>query len=73
MEFEDVKRWTAYLTLHEEYQAGQRAFRVSNDALRSRVDALERENAELRSFSLQFRSRSVINLLRRVLGKFNRT
>jgi hypothetical protein len=73
MEFEDVKRWTAYLTLHEEYQAGQRAFRVSNDALRSRVDALERENAELRSFSLQSRSRSDINLLRRVLGKFART
>lgn len=41
MELADLKRWTAYLTLHEEYQAGQRAFQLANEALRKRVHELE--------------------------------
>ena len=43
MEFGDVKRWTAYLTLHEEFQAGLSAYRLANDALRSKVDSLEQK------------------------------
>lgn len=41
MELADLKRWTAYLTLHEEYQAGIRAFQQANEALRKRVHELE--------------------------------
>lgn len=41
MELADLKRWTAYLTLHEEYQAGQRAFQQANEALQKRVRELE--------------------------------
>jgi hypothetical protein len=41
MELADLKRWTAYLSLHEEYQAGQRAFELANEALRKRVSELE--------------------------------
>ena len=67
MELADLKRWTAYLTLHEEYQAGQRAFRLSNEALRARVSALERENADLR-FSL-LRRGMISGQLRAVLSK----
>jgi hypothetical protein len=43
MEFGDIKRWTAYLTLHDEFQAGLSAYRLANEALRSRVNALEKE------------------------------
>lgn len=49
MEIEHVRRWTAYLTLHEEFQAGQRAFRLANEALRNQLAALEQENADLRA------------------------
>ena len=49
MEIDDVRRWTAYLTLHEEFQAGQRAYRLAIDALRKEVAALEKENADLRA------------------------
>lgn len=42
MEFADLKRWTAYLTLHEEFQAGLRAYRLSNEALRARLYKSER-------------------------------
>jgi LPS sulfotransferase NodH len=41
MKFSDVKRWTAYLTLHDEFQAGLRAYRQSNEALRHRLQELE--------------------------------
>jgi len=43
MEFADLKRWTAYLTLHEEFQAGLRAYRLANEALNSKLRALEQE------------------------------
>lgn len=41
MEVADVRQWTAYLTLHDEYQRGLRAYRESNEALRARVVSLE--------------------------------
>ena len=44
-----MRRWTAYLTLHEEFQTGQRAFRLAIDALKKEVAALEKENADLRA------------------------
>jgi hypothetical protein len=40
MEVADVKQWTAYLTLHDEYQRGLRAYRESNEALRARLASL---------------------------------
>ena len=49
MEIGDVRRWTAYLTLHEEFQVGQRAYRLANESLQRRVTALEKENAGLRA------------------------
>ena len=49
MEFGDVKRWTAYLTLHEEFQAGLSAYRLANEALRSKVDSLEKQRIETMS------------------------
>ena len=49
MEIGDVRRWTAYLTLHEEFQAGQRAYRLANEALNNRVALLEKENADLKA------------------------
>lgn len=76
IELADLKRWTAYLTLHEEFQAGQRAFRLANEALRSRVGALEQENAELRSSpkgSTRLRNRSIFKQMRRVLNRFRRS
>lgn len=51
MEIGDVRRWTAYLTLHEEFQVGQRAYRLANEALQNRVAALEKENADLKAAS----------------------
>jgi hypothetical protein len=47
MEIDHVRRWTATLTLHQEFQAGQRAYRLANVALQNSVAALEKENAEL--------------------------
>jgi hypothetical protein len=41
MDLADLRRWTAYLTLHEEYQVGRRAFQSANEALRKRVVELE--------------------------------
>jgi glycosyltransferase involved in cell wall biosynthesis len=41
MEIADVKQWTAYLTLHDEYQRDLRAYRESNKALRARLASLE--------------------------------
>jgi hypothetical protein len=49
MEIGDVRRWTAYLTLHEEFQAGQRAYRLANEALKNKVAALETEIADLKA------------------------
>jgi hypothetical protein len=45
MEFADLERWTAYLTLHEEFQAGLSAYRLSNEALRTQLR--ERDNASV--------------------------
>jgi Glycosyltransferase sugar-binding region containing DXD motif len=73
MELADLKRWTAYLRLHEEYQAGQRAFRLSNEALRARVAALEQQNADLRSSPLLLWGKSISRQLRRVLSKMRRS
>jgi hypothetical protein len=67
MEFGDLKRWTSYLTLHEEFQAGQKAYRLANEALRARVIALEQGNADLKSFSSLLSER-----LRTFLRKINR-
>lgn len=49
MEIGDVRRWTAYLTLHEEFQAGQRAYRLANQALQNHVIKLEKENSDLKA------------------------
>jgi hypothetical protein len=49
MEIGDVQRWTAYLTLHEEFHAGQRAYRLANEALQNQVVALKKENADLKA------------------------
>lgn len=73
MELADLKRWTSYLTLHEEFQAGQKAYRLSNEQLRARVSALEQENAYLRSFSLLLRARSISRKLRLVSRKKTRS
>lgn len=51
MEFADLKRWTAYLTLHEEFQAGLRAYRLSNEALRNRLHEIENTSAIGKAFS----------------------
>jgi len=73
MELADLKRWTAYLTLHEEYQAGQRAFRLSNEALRARVAALEQHNADLRSSSpLLLRGARQLRLVLNKIGRWYR-
>lgn len=54
MEIDNVRRWTAYLTLHDEFQLGQRAFRLANEALQNRVAALEMEIAGLGSNSAKW-------------------
>jgi hypothetical protein len=53
MELADLKRWTSYLTLHEEFQAGQKAYRLSNEALRARLNTLEQQNARLSNEALR--------------------
>jgi hypothetical protein len=73
MEFADLKRWTSYLTLHEEFQAGQRAYRLSNEALRARVSELEQEVANLINFPPLQRYRSISRKLRQVLRKIGRS
>jgi hypothetical protein len=37
MQFADLERWTAYLTLHEEFQAGLKTYRLANEALRNQL------------------------------------
>jgi hypothetical protein len=71
MEFADLTRWTSYLTLHEEFQAGLRAYRLSNEALRAKLAALERNNAGQFSFP-QLQRDSALEKLRRVLRKIGR-
>jgi Glycosyltransferase sugar-binding region containing DXD motif len=41
MEFADLERWTAYLTLHEEFQTAPRSYRLSNEALRNQLRQVE--------------------------------
>ena len=48
MELSDLRRWTAYLTLHEEFQAGLTAYRQSNEALRARLKELEERGPMVR-------------------------
>lgn len=76
MEVEHVRRWTAYLTLHEEFEAGQRAYRLANNKLKERVAALERENASLRGIGATLnnalRKGMDASLLRRSLRLFSR-
>jgi hypothetical protein len=72
MEFADLTRWTSYLTLHEEFQAGLRAYRLSNEALRARLTALERNNAGPVSFLRLLRG-SAFEKLRRILRKIGRS
>ena len=45
IDFEDLKRWTAYLTLHDEYQAGLKAYKLSNEDLQRRLVELEKARA----------------------------
>lgn len=47
MGIDDVRRWTAYLSLYEEFEAGRRAYRRAIDDLKEEVAALKRENADL--------------------------
>ncbi|MFT4118561.1 hypothetical protein [Bradyrhizobium sp.] len=65
MELGHVLRWTAYLTLHEEFQAGQRAYRLANEALKARVAALEQENADIQAG----RSPPVSSVMRNAIRK----
>jgi hypothetical protein len=69
MELADLKRWTAYLTLHDEYQAGRRAFQLANEALRKRVTELE-GLVKKRSESWSLLSSS--NLLQRAFRRLTR-
>jgi hypothetical protein len=86
MELADLKRWTSYLTLYEEFQAGQKAYRLSNEALRARLNTLEQENARLSNEALRLnalqqenadlkscslRIHSICRKMRLVLGKIN--
>jgi len=74
MEIEHLRRWTAYLTLHEEFQAGQRAYRLANEALQNRVTALEKENADLKAAALRNDVRKtplLLAALRHILQKTN--
>ncbi len=55
MEFSNVKRWTAHLFLHEEFQNGLRAYRSAlqelgarNEALQAKLRAVERDRDALR-------------------------
>ncbi|WP_228747737.1 glycosyltransferase [Bradyrhizobium sp. BR 10289] len=69
MDLADLKRWTAYLNLHEEYQAGLRAYRLAHEALQQKVLELE-ASAESRALDAQ----SVkVSPLRRVLRLIART
>jgi hypothetical protein len=72
MEFADLTRWTSYLTLHEEFQAGLRAYRLSNEVLRAKLTALERNNAGLFSFPQRPRG-PALEKLRRILRKLGRS
>jgi hypothetical protein len=71
MEFADLTRWTSYLTLHEEFQAGLRAYRLSNEALRTKLTALEQNNAAQVSFPQPLQD-SALEKLRRILRKLGR-
>jgi hypothetical protein len=71
MEFTDLERWTSYLSLHEEFQAGLRAYRLSNEALRARISKLEQEITELINFPPLQRYRSISRKLRQVLLKMS--
>jgi hypothetical protein len=62
MEFADLKRWTAYLTLHEEFQAGLRAYRLANEALQSKLNALEQKHWIGNIFAAWRRARQLISL-----------
>jgi hypothetical protein len=61
MEFADLERWTAYLTLHEEFQAGLRAYRLSNEALRNQLRESEASSTICKVFSAV--ARRVRNLI----------
>lgn len=73
MDFADLTRWTSYLTLHEEFQAGLKAYRLSNEALRARLEAVEQENADLIASSLPLRDPSASKKLRSFLRKISRS
>jgi hypothetical protein len=51
MEFTDLKRWTAYLTLHEEFQAALSAYRLSNEALRNQLRESETSSTIYKVFA----------------------
>ena len=51
MEFTDLERWTAYLALHEEFQAGLRAYRLSNEALRNQLRESQASSKIYKTFS----------------------
>jgi hypothetical protein len=72
MEFDDLTRWTSYLTLHEEFQAGLKAYRLSNEALRVKVAALEQENDDLAVFPRLLRG-PALKKLRLILRKIGRS
>jgi hypothetical protein len=72
MEFADLTRWTSYLTLHEEFQAGLKAYRLSNEALRAKLAALEQKNADLISFPQLLRG-PALEKLRLILRKIGRS
>jgi Glycosyltransferase sugar-binding region containing DXD motif len=60
MEFADLKRWTAYLTLHEDFQAGLRAYRLANEALNSKLQALEQKQRTGGIFAAWRRARQLM-------------
>lgn len=49
MDLADVTRWTAHLSLYEEFQAGLNAYRSSYQNLEARMQAMERERDASRS------------------------
>ena len=59
MELDHVKRWTAYLTLHQEFQAGQRAYRLANEELQKKISVLERDNQQSMRAALRVQIRKI--------------
>src|SRR6185312_8014080 len=47
----DLERWTAYLTLHEEFQAALSAYRLSNEALRNQLRESETSSTIYKVFA----------------------